>query len=168
MIKIPIVVTISILIISAFSCTSQNRTDAEKQAGDIKKMVKENSPGYINTSAEYFMKAKINGKDWVADEIMASDKAGRIVGQINGESISLPFQLRYTKTGAQTDFKNHAVDIFMKDDIGIWGGTQGEMIFTKVEDKYAEGKFYVTATAHDTDKQLTVTDGVFRIPVTGD
>lgn len=164
-------VIVSLLIISGIACNSQSKNDAVKQAGDIQKMVKANSPGYIPTSTEYYMKAKINGKDWVAEEMMASDKAGRIVGQMkgeNGESISLPFELRYTKAGALTNFKNHAVDIYMNDDIKMWGGHQGEMIFTKVGDNYAEGKFYITATANDTDKQLTITDGVFRIPLTGE
>lgn len=159
---------ISFLVIAAISCDSQSKSDAVKQATDIKKMVKEHSPGYIATNAEFYMKAKINGKDWSADEMMASDRAGRIVGKLNGESISLPFELRYAKTGATTNFKNHAVDIYMKDDAGIWGGRMGEMEFTKVGDNYAEGKFYVTATGLDSDKQLTITEGTFRIPLTGE
>ena len=163
--KVFLATLMSILLISAFSCNSQSKTKAEKQAGDITNMVKANSPGYMPTSAEYYMKAKINGKDWAANEMMASDKAGRIVGQVNGESISLPFELRYAKSGAITNFKNHAVDIFMHDDVKIWGGTQGEMIFTNVGDKYAEGKFNVTATANGSDKKLTITEGVFRIPL---
>ena len=163
-------VIVSILIISGISCNSQSKSDAIKQASDIQKMVKANSPGYIPTNTEYYMKAKINGKEWVAEEIMASDKAGRIVGEMKGEnaeSISLPFELRYTKTGAKTNFKNYAVDIYMHDDVKIWGGHQGEMMFTKVGDNYAEGKFYINATGLDTDKKLTITDGVFRIPITG-
>ena len=162
---------ISLLVISAFSCNSQSTTKAEKQAGDIQNMVKANSPGYIPTNAEYYMKAKINGKDWVADEMMASDKAGRIVGKMkgeNGESISLPFELRYAKTGEITNFENHAVDIYMQDDIKMWGGHQGKMEFTNVVDKYAEGKFYITATALNSDKKLTITEGVFRIPLTSE
>ena len=156
-----------ILVIFSISCNSQNTNDAAKQASDIQKTVKANSPGYTPTSAEYYFKAKINGKDWVADEMMASDRAGRIIGKMNEESISLPFELRYTKTGATTNFKNHAVDIFMKDDVGIWGGTQGEMEFTNVGDNYAEGRFYVTGTSHSSDKKLIITEGTFRIPITG-
>lgn len=170
MIKVSLAAIISIFFISVISCNSQGKNDAEKQASDIQKMVKANSSGYTPTSAEYYFKAKVNGKDWVAEEMMASDKAGRIVGQMrgeNGESISLPFELRYTKTGAITNFKTRGVDIFMNDDVKMWGGHQGEMMFTKVGDNYAEGKFYVTATGLDTDKQLTITEGVFRIPING-
>ncbi len=167
MIKVTFAVIISIIVISTLSCNGQNKIDAERHAGDIKNMVKANSPGFTPASAQYYMKAKINGKDWAANEMMASDKAGRIVGQINGESISLPFELRYTKAGEKTNFKNNAVDIFMNDEVKIWGGTQGEMEFTKVGDNYAEGKFHVTATASDSDKRLNITEGVFRIPITG-
>ena len=165
--KINVAAFISILVIAAVSCNSQSKTDAEKQASDIQKMVKENSPGYTSTNAEYYVKAKINGKDWAADEFLVNDGGG-IVGQTKtGEHITLPFELRYANEGAKTNFKNHGVDIFMNDEVKMWGGHQGEMIFTKVGDNYAEGKFYVTATGLDTDKQLTITDGVFRIPLTG-
>ncbi|MEO6819392.1 MAG: hypothetical protein ABI266_01250 [Ginsengibacter sp.] len=164
--RISLASIMSILVISSFSCNSQNKTVAEKQAGDIQKMVKANSPGYMSTSNEYYMKAKINGKEWVADEIMASDNAGRMIGKKNGELIGFPFELRYTKTGAKTNFKDDAVDIFMNDDVKIWGGHIGEMVFTAVGDNYAEGKFYLTGTSSDSNKQLAITEGVFRIPLT--
>lgn len=57
---------ISILIISGISCNSQS--NAGKQVSYIKKMVKADSPGYTSTRADYYMKAKVNGKDWVADQ----------------------------------------------------------------------------------------------------
>jgi hypothetical protein len=163
--KILFILTSVILAISFISCNSQGKSDAVKQVIGIQKMIKENSPGYTSTSADYYMKAKINGKSWSADEMMASDEAGRIVGKTDGESISLPFELRYVKTGANTNFKNHAVDIFMNDDVGIWGGTIGEMEYTKVGDKYAEGRFYVTGTSTGSSKQLIITEGTFRIPL---
>ena len=158
-------VIVSMLIISGISCNSQTKSDAEKQAADITSMVKENSPGYTPTSSEHYMKAKINGKDWVSDEFLVNDVGG-IVGQTKeGEHITLPYELRYANEGRVTDFQNHAVDIYMHDDVKLWGGHQGKMMFTKVGDDYAEGKFYITATANDTDKQLAITDGVFRIPL---
>ena len=158
---------ISLLIISGISCNSLTKSDAEKQAADITSMVKANSPGYTPTSAEYYFKAKVNGKDWVADEFLVNDGGG-IVGQTKeGESFRLPYDLRYANEGRITNFQSHAVDIYMNDDVQMWGGHQGEMMFTKVGDNYAEGKFYVTGTSADSDKQLVVTDGVFRIPLKG-
>lgn len=157
---------ISILIIAGISCNSQTKSDAEKQAADITSMVKANSPGYTHTSAEYYFRAIVNGKEWVADEFMVNDGGG-IVGQTKeGESIRLPYEFRYANEGRITNFKNNAADIYMHDDVKMWGGHQGEMMFTKVGNNYAEGKFYLTATGLDTDKQLTITEGVFRIPIT--
>ncbi|HEY5368341.1 MAG TPA: hypothetical protein VIJ75_05050 [Hanamia sp.] len=167
MIRVSFAAIISILVVSAVSCNSQTKTEAEKQAAEITNMVKANSPGYTPTSAEYYFRAKVNGKDWVADEFLVNDGGG-IVGQTKeGEHITLPYELRYANEGRVTDFQNHAVDIYMHDDVKLWGGHQGKMMFTKVGDDYAEGKFYVTATANDTDKQLAITDGVFRIPIKG-
>ncbi|MEO6868954.1 MAG: hypothetical protein ABI168_04875 [Ginsengibacter sp.] len=167
MIKVTFAALISLFVISVFSCNSQGKTDAEKQAGDITSMVQANSSGYTSTSEEYYVKAKINGKDWAADELLVNDGGG-IVGQTKGgEHFTLPFELRYARDGEITNFKNHAVDIYMNDDIKMWGGHQGEMMFTKVGGNYAEGKFYLTGTATGSDKQLVVTDGVFRIPITG-
>ncbi len=156
---------ISLLIICGISCNSQTKSDAEKQAADITSMVKANSPGYAVTSAEYYFKAKVNGKDLVADEFMVNDGGGIVGQRKGGEHFTLPFELRYANEGRITDFQNHGVDIFMNDDIQMWGGHQGKMMFTKVGDNYADGKFYVTGTTIGSDKQLVVTDGVFRIPL---
>ena len=168
--KAALSVSIIILIISVISCNSQPPLNAKKKAGDFQALVKSKSPGYISTTAGYYMKAKINGESWVADELMASDKAGKILGKLKGakgESISLPFDLRYVKTGAITQFRDQAVDIFTKNNVGIWEGHEGEMMYTKVGNNYAEGKFYVAATAKGTNKRLMITDGVFRIPLSG-
>ena len=166
MIKVSFGAIVLVLVITTVSCNSQSKSDAEKQAADITSMVKANSPGYSPTSGEYYFKAKVNGKDWVADEFLVNDGGG-IVGQTKGgEHFRLPFELRYANEGRITNFKNNAVDIYMHDDVGLWGGNQGEMMFTKVGDNYAEGKFYVTATDDATDKKLTITDGAFRIPLT--
>ena len=164
--KVSLAAIISILIISAFSCNNQSKTEAKKQAGDIISMVKANSPGYTPTSSEYYIKAKVNGKDWAADEFLVNDGGG-IVGQTKeGEHFTLPFELRYANEGRTTNFENHGMDIYMNDDVKMWGGHQGEMMFTKVGDNYEEGKFYATGTASDSEKQLKITEGVFRIPLT--
>jgi hypothetical protein len=158
---------VSMLVIFSISCNSQNTNDAVTQANDVQKMVKENSPGYTSASAEYYMKAKINGKDWAADEFMVNDGGG-IVGQTKDkEHIRLPFELRYAKEGEITNFQSNAADIYMNDDVKIWGGHQGKMMFTKVGNNYAEGKFYITGTSQNSDKKLLITEGTFRIPITG-
>lgn len=156
---------IAIFIIVNSSCKSKAQSDAVQQAKDIQAAVKENTPGTIPVSASGFtMTARINGKDWVADAMMPPEPAGRIIGYYDKESISLPYDKRDMVVGNKTKFgENQAVDLFTNDDVGIWGGRKGEMEITKVDDKWAEGKFYFTATASGTNKTMEVTDGFFRI-----
>src|SRR6266498_4364137 len=81
-------IVVSIILLSCNS--AQN--DAVKQAEQIQKVVKENSPGSIPTATDGItLTAKINGKDWKATSMMSPDRAGVILGENNGESISLPY-----------------------------------------------------------------------------
>lgn len=74
------------------SCRSQGQKNAEKASGDIQRMVKEHTPCTVATNSNgFFMKATINGKPWVADEIMRPEASSRIIGYHNKESISFPF-----------------------------------------------------------------------------
>lgn len=158
--------TFSILILVAatliYSCGNNS---ANKTAEQIQSAVKENTPGSIPTSAAgYSMKAKINGKEWVADDMMPPEATGRILGTSNKESISLPYYDRRDMVmGEKTNFERSAVDLFLNDEIGIWGGHKGQMEITKVDEHSAEGKFYFTATSFQTTKSFEVTDGFFRI-----
>ena len=164
--KVFLATIISILVVSAFSCNSQSKTDAKKQAVNITSMVQANSPGYTPASTNYYIKAKINGKDWAADEFLVDDGGGIAAQTKEGEHFNLPYELRYAKEGRITNLKNNVSNIYMNDDIKMWNGNQGEMMYTKVGDDYAEGKFYISATDISTGKQLKITDGVFRIPLT--
>lgn len=58
--------------------------------------------------------------------------------------------------------ENKAVDLFLNDDVGILGGHKGEMGIIKVGEKSAEGTFFFTATSHETNKAIEVTDGFFE------
>lgn len=156
-----------IILLAVIFASCNNQNCAVEQASDIKEIVKRNSPDYISTNARFYMKAKIDGKKWKADKIMSSYYVDNIVGRKKGkklESISLPFQLRNTKTGATLNFKDYAVDIIRADKIVIWGGHQGEMMFTKVTDDYADDTFNALAIDEDTDKRLVITEPVFRTP----
>ena len=146
------------------SCNGASQSDAKDLANGIQNSVKEHTPGTVPISTDgYYMKATINGKEWLASEMMPPESPSRIIGYNNKESISLPYDRRDMVVGNKTNFKNSAVDIFLNDDVGIWGGHVGEMEITKVDGKSAEGKFYLTADGLQTDKKLQVTDGSFRI-----
>lgn len=157
-----IIIAVSIVFLLA-NCNSP-KSNAVEQATGIQEMVKANTPGYVATSADgYYMKAKINGKEWVAESMMPPEEPARILGDKNGESISLPFDRRDMVVGSKTNFENSAVDLFLNDDVGMWGGHKGEMVVTKVDDKAAEGTFYFTASGNNTTKTVNVTEGFFRV-----
>jgi len=149
-----------------FSCgsnQSKSQSDAKQLATDINKMM----PGGIPaTAGGWTMTAKFDGKDWSANSLMPLEVAGRIFGENNGVSISLPYDRREMKLGYKNKFSDHnAVDIFTKDDVTtLWGGYAGEMEITKVDGEWVEGKFTVIGSAgSSSDKKLEVTDGFFRI-----
>ena len=157
----------SILIIAAslYSCGNNSRDKALSDAKDVQSAIKQIQPGGIpTTEAGWTMKAKIDGKDWVANSIMPPDLAGRISGDNNGESIGLPYNRKNIIVGEKTKFsENNAVDLMTHDDVGIWGGRKGEMEITKVDDNWAEGTFFFTGSTSSSGKTIEVTDGFFRI-----
>jgi hypothetical protein len=108
------------------------------------------------------MTAKIGGKDWSASSIISPEAAGRIVGDEDGQSISLPYDRRNMVPGDKTTFSHdNAVDLITNDDVGLWGGYKGEMEITKVDENWAEGKFFFTGSSDA--KTIEVTEGFFRI-----
>ena len=158
------VLTVFLLLFFLSSCNSQ--TDPKKLADGIKNTV-ELAPGSTpTTEGGLTMKATIGGKAWVAAGMIPAEAAGRIIGSRNKVSISLPYDKRYLYVGKKVKFSDHqAVDLFNDDEVGIWGGRIGEMEITKVDDNWAEGRFYFTGSTLDGSKTIAVTDGFFRIAV---
>lgn len=149
------------------SCGNSNQGKAVEQAKEVQAAIKENKPGSIATTADgYTMKAKLDGKEWTATSVMPPETAGRTIGYNNGEYIGLPYDKRDLVVGKKITFgEGNAVDLATNDDVGMWGGRKGELEITKVDDNWAEGKFFFTASSSRTNKTVEVTDGFFRIPV---
>ncbi|MEO5500089.1 MAG: hypothetical protein ABIR31_01490 [Ginsengibacter sp.] len=149
--------------ILVFSCKSNSEKNAQDMATGVQNMVKEHSPGTVSTSTDgYTMTATIDGKDWKAADMYPPDKAGLIVGENNGESISLPYYDRRNFL-ANTKTKLKGVDMRLNDEIKLWSGINGEMEITKSDANMAEGKFSFTAKGFQSDKTIEVTNGFFRI-----
>ena len=135
-------------------------------AKQIQQTVNKNSPGSVPTSAGgFYMKAKMDGKEWVASSMDIMDEDSyKIIGNYNGEYISLPYYRNSMEVGHKINFDNSAVDLMLNDEVGLWGGHKGQMIITKMDETSAEGTFYFTASSDDAAKKtLEVTDGFFRI-----
>jgi hypothetical protein len=159
---------ISFLALFIFSSCNSQQSEAKKIAKEIKQTVEENTPGTIPTKeGGLTMRATIAGKAWVANAMMPPEAAGRIIGYYNQESISLPYDRRDLFVGNKITFsENNVVDLFINDDIGIYGGRKGEMRVTKVDKNWAEGTFYFTgSTVRGSTNTIPVTDGFFRIAI---
>ncbi|HMH23844.1 MAG TPA: hypothetical protein VK563_18790 [Puia sp.] len=144
------------------SCNSQ-QSEAKKLAEQINSTI---MPGTIPTSeGSWTMKARIKGEKWAAASMMPPDASGRIIGYYKTEYIGLPYDRRDMYVGKKIKFgENNAVDLSVNDDIGMYGGRTGEMEITKVDDNWAEGKFYFTGnTTQGSNKTVDVTEGFFRI-----
>jgi hypothetical protein len=152
------------------ACKSKQQQDAEKLMEQIQTTVKANSPGTIATSENgYYMKAKIDGKEWIASAMFPVDNSDsrRIQGENNGEMIGFYCWMRGLEPGKKIEFsEDHAADLYTNDDVGIWGGRKGEITITKIDDQVLEGQFHFTASTSRSTKTLEVTDGIFRVPRT--
>jgi hypothetical protein len=149
------------------ACGNSAQNDAAKQVSQIQNAVKENSPGSIPTATDGItLTAKIDGKDWKASSMMSPDKAGVILGENNGESISLPYYDRHNflaNYNKELGENHELAEMRLNDKVVLWTAAKGELRITKVDEKWAEGKFSFTAKGFQTDKTIEVTDGFFRI-----
>ena len=145
------------------SCNGQ-QSGAKKQTEKNKPASKENRPGSMPTSeSTWMLKAKIDGKEWIADAMMPPNIAGRIIGYYNKEYIGLPYNKQYLRAGRKISLgEDEAADIFFTG-VGLATTKKGEMEITKVDGKWAEGKFFVIGTINGSGKSIEITDGFFRI-----
>lgn len=160
--QIILVVTIAA---SLFSCGTNEQSKAIKDQKQAMVVLNSLEQGSIaTTKGGWTMTAKINGKEWTAASFRSPDETDWINGDYKEESIKLPYNRKYIIVGNKTVFGDtHVAQLFTSDGIAIWSGEKGEMEITKVENGWAEGKFFFTATATGTDKTIEVTDGFFRI-----
>lgn len=164
------VVPTTLLLFVLFSCEGSANTDAKQVSEKIKQTTKENSPGTIATGeSSYFMKAKIDGKQWVASHMMPDEDINssyiRIHGENGGDYMNFQLWKRGIEPGKKFPFSDdHAANLSLEDDAGFWGGTSGEVEITKLDGKWMEGKFAFKATSSSSTKMIEVSEGFFRVP----
>src|SRR5882672_1372983 len=94
------------------ACNGQ-QSDAKKLKADIQATMKAHTPGTIATSATgYYMKAKIDGKDWVAVSMMPIEGIDRVVGYIGIPDIKKTRQQGFKVTLGEA----YSADLYIKDD----------------------------------------------------
>lgn len=157
---------LSSLIFSLSGC-SHAQSDAKKLAVEIQSTVKESIPGSLPTKeGGWTMKAKIDGKEWVADAMLPTEPADRIIGYQNKDYISFPYDRRDMVEGKTLKIsESWAVDFVTEKD-GICGGRTGEMKITKVDSNWVEGTFFFTVNncvGETNEAPIEVTEGFFRV-----
>jgi hypothetical protein len=155
--------TIAVLWITAtlISCEGIGQTQAIEKANEIRAAIETENVAVSATG--YTLRAKIDGKEWVASSMVPPEKAGRIVGHFREEYIGLPFSKSSLSPGKEIVLgEDEAADLFIKNGC-LWKDIKGKMSVTKQLNNTVEGRFYFTAVCSSTNKIFTVSDGFFRI-----
>ena len=161
---------VTLLSFVLFACGSSAQDEAEDLASRIEETTKKNSPGTVATSeSNYYMKAKIDGKKWVATHMMPDEDASssyiRIHGENGGDYMNFQLWKQGAEPGKSFPFdEDHAANLSLEEDSGFWGGTSGQLEITKLDGKWMEGKFSFKATSSSSPKTIDVTEGFFRVP----
>jgi hypothetical protein len=156
--------------LASISCGSSAHDDAKQFADQIKETTKKNSPGTVATGeGNYYMKAKINGKQWIASYMMPDEDTNssyiRIHGEDGGDYMNFQVWKRGVELGKKFLFaEDYAANLSLEDDPAFWVGKSGHLEITKLDEKWMEGKFSYKATSSSSTKVIEVTEGFFRVP----
>ncbi len=159
-----------IIVIFMLHACNSNHPDAVRQAELIRSVIKEHTPGSLATSESgYYMKARIDGKQWLASHMMPDESANSSYVLIQGENgeADMHFQLwkRGLATGKIIAFSDdRAASLSIRKDDNFLGGTTGQVEITKMDNQWLEGSFRFTATSGSSGSRAEVTQGIFRVP----
>jgi hypothetical protein len=158
--------SIFVLTLVSASCQSP-QADAKKKAKEITETIKSTTPGAVAVSKNgFYMKATVDGKEWVATHMLPDESTSSSYERISGErgDFSISFQLWKPNVGTKLQLNEaHAADLFSEE--GIFGGRKGEIIVTKFDGQWMEGEFRFTANSSMSKKIYEVTNGFFRVAV---
>ena len=162
-------IIIALFILFLFAKCNSTKTETKKEAEQAKTSVTQNpSDDVVFTSITgYYMKAKIDGKEWVANRIIHDEdaKTVTIIGDDNTTLINFLVPLEGLKAGDKIAFNDiHSATLSIEDK-ATFAGMQGAITITKIDNAVLEGGFYFTAITGA--KKLQVTEGVFSIPLKG-
>jgi hypothetical protein len=156
-----------VLLFCLYACKNKTATDVHQQAKATKEAIDNFSPGMEPTAENgYYMKATVDGKEWIAAGMIHDEGGNSSFKQVRGENgdIALGFQLwkQGTKTGEKRPFRDdYAADLSTADE--FLRGIDGELAITKADDIWIEGIFHFKATSTMSDKKMEVTNGFFRV-----
>ncbi|MDB5086212.1 MAG: hypothetical protein JWR09_206 [Mucilaginibacter sp.] len=171
----PISFLLLALICALSACNGQQKSNAKKMSDGIQALRKEHTPGSIPTSATgYYMRCKIDGKDWVATSMMPLKVDDRVLGYTEaGDYIGIPGITNNIRQGFKLTLgKSYNADLYIQNDkslidkngdVILLDKESGKVEITKRDGDWVEGTFYFTAGSSKYDKKIQVTGGVFRV-----
>lgn len=154
------------LLAATGGCKNKTQADAEKKAADISNTVQQaSSPGNTDPNGLY-MKAAINGKEWVASNMLEGGTVSDYK-HVQGDTpdYSIEFSLFKPVSGQVIELSEDKAINFTAPE-GIYGGRKGSITVSKADGQWIEGRFHFTATSSSSPGTFEVTDGFFRIPAT--
>jgi hypothetical protein len=162
------------LICTLSACNGQQESNAKKVSEGVQALRKEHTPGLIATSASgYYLRCKIDGKDWVATSMMPLKVDDRVLGCTDaGDYIGIPGIKNNTRQGFKLTLgKTYNSDLHLQNDkslvdengdVILLDKQSGRVEITKRDGDWVEGTFYFTTSSSKYGKKIAVTDGVFR------
>lgn len=163
-------VAVAMLSFVLIACGSSAQDEAKDLAKKIEETTTKNSPGTVATKEDnYYMKARIDGKQWTASHMMPDEDLNssyiRIHGENGGDYINFQLWKQGVKAGKNFPFdEDHAANLSLEEEAGFWGGTDGQLEITKLDGNWMEGKFSFKASSSSSTKTIDVTEGFFRVP----
>jgi len=139
------------------------------EAKQTQSVINQNMPGMISTSNDgYYIKAKIDGKDWSASHMLSADAIGKDWMKIRGEKgeTRMDFQLqrKVVEVGKKKPFnETNGASVYEPETSTLFLSRSGEVEITKVDNQWIEGIFHFPATDNKSGKQIQVTEGFFRV-----
>jgi hypothetical protein len=163
----------AIMLMNTVACQSQTHKEAKELQKNIETI---STPPTVATHITgYYLKAKINGKQWVAKKMVPDTDGSGIVEVIgfNGPDPSknaIHFQVGMKDAAGkkrQLDDTRIIRYFDASESEGLYIAQTGEINTTRVTDEWMEGTFYGTAIDAASNKTVTITDGYFRVSKTG-
>jgi hypothetical protein len=171
MIKLFFVQTVAgMVLLSTAACQSKTVKDAKELQQHIETM---STPPTVATSLTgYYLKAKINGKQWVAKKMVPDNDGSSIVEVIgfNGSDPSrdaIKFQVGLKDaTGKKRTLSDTRIISYFdpRESEGMYMAVTGEIVTTHATDDWMEGTFHGIATDIVSGKKVEITDGYYRLP----
>jgi hypothetical protein len=161
---------VATLLVPAAACQSKTYKDAKELQKNIETM--STPPTVVTSLTGYYLKAKINGKQWVAKKMVPDNDGSGIVEVIgfNGSDPSrdaIKFQVGLKDaTGKKRTLSDTRIISYFdpRESEGMYIAVTGEIVTTNATDEWMEGTFHGTATDIASGKKVEITDGYYRLP----